>query len=272
MYSRLKSKLISNRMNIKKSTGLKEKGSTIERVLRVMSFISEHEGKCTQHELADAMSLPKLATGKLINQLKELGIVSENLNRKIIAGPEFRQLSLSVIRNRVFSSQRISILEQLAQEIGETCGISVPNGIDMLYLERVQTNWPLQISLPVGSFVPLTATASGKLHLANLSAEGRQVILDNIALDVFTEHTIVDRLKLEQELANIRELGYGRDNNEFIDGMAAVSVPIACDGLLFGYLFCHSPVIRHSLVDLEAFIPKMQKAANDIMSVMLKGE
>ncbi|WP_231897545.1 IclR family transcriptional regulator [Vibrio rumoiensis] len=259
-------------MNMKKTTVSKEKGSTIERVLRVMSYLSCHEGEFTTNELADKMDLPKLAMGKLVHQLKALGILNENLNRKIIAGPEFHQLSLEVIRNSVFSSQRINILEKLASEIGETCGISVPNGIDMLYLERVQTNWPLQVSLPVGSYVPMTATASGKLHLANLSQEVRQVILDNIALDVFTEHTIVDKLELEKELSIIAQLGYGRDNNEFIDGMAAVSVPISSSGLLFGYLFCHSPVIRHSLSDLEVFIPKMQEAADDIMSVMLNEE
>lgn len=259
-------------MSTSKPITRKEKGSTIERVLRILSFISEHEGQYDQNELAEAMDLPKLATAKLLAQLKDLGILRENMLRKVIAGPEFRQMALAVLRNKVFESQRLKVLERLSALIGETCGISVPNGIEMLYFERVQSNWPLQISLPVGSSVPLAATASGKLYLATLPDSVRRVILDNIALEVFTEHTLVDKVQLEQELAAIRELGYGRDNGEFIDGMAAVSVPIARDGLLLGFLFCHSPVVRHSLLDLETFVPLMQEAADEIMAMMLTGD
>ncbi len=256
-------------MSTTKPITRKEKGSTIERVLRILSFISEHQGQYDQNELAEAMDLPKPATAKLLVQLKELGILRENMLRKVIAGPEFRQMALAVLRNKVFESQRLTVLERLSAQIGETCGISVPNGIEMLYFERVQTNWPLQISLPVGSSVPLAATASGKLYLATLPDGVRRVILDNIALEVFTEHTLIDKVKLEQELTAIRELGYGRDNGEFIDGMAAVSVPIARDGLLLGFLFCHSPVVRHPLLDLETFVPLMQEAADEIMAIML---
>ncbi|QUJ69998.1 IclR family transcriptional regulator (plasmid) [Photobacterium sp. GJ3] len=256
-------------MTTNKPAARKEKGSTIERVLQILSFISEHEGQYDQHELAEAMDLPKLAIGKLVAQLKTLGILRENMLRKIIAGPEFRQMALAVLRNKVFASQRTAVLEKLSAQIGETCGVSVPNGIEMLYFERVQTNWPLQINLPVGSSVPLAATASGKLYLATLPDHVRQVILDNIALEVFTAHTLVEKAQLEQELKTVRALGYGRDNGEFIDGMAAVSVPIARDGLTLGYLFCHSPMVRQSLMDLESHLPAMREAAEEMMDLML---
>ena len=47
-----------------------------------------------------------------------------------------------------------AILRQLSEAIGETCGLAIPDGLDMLYFDRVQTNWPLQINLPIGSHTP----------------------------------------------------------------------------------------------------------------------
>ena len=37
----------------------------------------------------------------------------------------------------------------------------------MLYIDRVEAQWPLRLSLDVGSHVPLHCTASGKLLLAD---------------------------------------------------------------------------------------------------------
>ncbi|ELL0574080.1 IclR family transcriptional regulator [Vibrio fluvialis] len=246
----------------------REKGSTIERVLQMLAFIAQHDGQYDRQQLASAMGLPELATGKLLTQLNELGMISENLLRKVVAGPQLQQVALAVLRNDVFARQRLTVLEALANEIGETCGISIPSGIDMLYLEKVQTNWPLQINLPEGSRVPLAATASGKLYLATLPQSARRVIMDNLALEVFTQQTLVDKTALAQELDAIAQLGYGRDNGEFIDGMVAVSVPIHCGEHLFGYLFCHCPQVRHSLEELEVYLPQLRRAAAEIGALM----
>ena len=82
--------------------------------------------------------------------------------------------------------------EQLTEEIGETCGIAVPNGSEMVYYDRVQSDWPLQLHLQVGSHTPSWCTASGKLYLSSLPKERRQGIIGRLPLTQYTRNTIVD--------------------------------------------------------------------------------
>ncbi len=78
--------------------------------------------------------------------------------------------------------QRQAILQGLAQQVDETCGISIPDGTNMIYYDRVQANWPLQIHLPIGSHVPIWGSASGKLYLARLPESILQRVLRNLPL------------------------------------------------------------------------------------------
>ena len=62
----------------------------------------------------------------------------------------------------------------------------------------------------------------------------------------------------------------GVDNEEFIAGMVACSVPILNpDGQYFASLFIHAPTVRKTLADLQTFVPEMQAAAREL-SLLLK--
>ena len=59
-------------------------------------------------------------------------------------------------------------MNALSSKIGETINLVVPDRLNMIYLDRVETNWPLRIQLPIGTQVPFHCTASGKLYLSTL--------------------------------------------------------------------------------------------------------
>jgi DNA-binding IclR family transcriptional regulator len=96
----------------------------------------------------------------------------------------------------------------------------------MIYLERVETDWPLRVQLPIGSRVPLHCTASGKLYLSSLNNDQLTLLLQALDTSAVTKNTISDFDALSIELSRIRNRGYAEDNEEFIDGMVAISVPV----------------------------------------------
>ena len=56
------------------------------------------------------------------------------------------------------------------------CSVSftaLPDREAMVYIERVQTEWPLRIQLPIGTRVPFHCTASGKMYLSTLERRYR---------------------------------------------------------------------------------------------------
>ena len=135
----------------------------------------------------------------------------------------------------------------------------------MVYYDRVQSDWPLQIDLQVGSHTPSWCTASGKLYLSSLPRDRRRRIIDKLPLMQYTRNTIVDTQILEAELEQIKVSRVGTDNQEFVDGMVACAVPINnSSGKLCACLFTHDPVIRKSFDELMAYTPVLESAAQNL--------
>ncbi|WP_240205217.1 IclR family transcriptional regulator [Vibrio sp. CyArs1] len=245
------------------------KGSTLDRVLQVLAIVAHSRGQLNRESIAEQLSMPIASANKLINQLIVLGHLQENIIGRVIAGPNLQSLSHDILKNQRFSEQRTSVLQRLADTIGETCGISVPNGIEMIYFERVNCNWPLQINLAEGSPVPIAASASGKLYLASLNTSIRENVVQHMGLTEYTPKTITNDGLFLEELSRIAEQGFGEDNEEFVDGMVAISVPIGSDALSFGYLFCHAPSFRTSLDKLKTHLPELRSAAQEILEFTL---
>jgi IclR family acetate operon transcriptional repressor len=243
----------------------REKGSSITRVLEIIEAISRSERPMSPAELAFSLDIPKPSIHRLLQQLEADGYVQINMRGLLVPGDRMHSIALGVLHSSRFKALRQAILKNLAQSIGETCGIAIPDGTEMIYYDRVQTNWPLRIHLPVGTHTPIWCTASGKLYLSSLPEERRQRIIGKLSLDKLARNTLTECKLLENELSKVQEYELGTDNEEFIDGMVACSVPIKDqDGKLFACLFTHAPVIRKSLDELLGFESLLRQAAIEL--------
>lgn len=79
-----------------------------------------------------------------------------------------------------WNAPRHAIPQSLVQRLGETCNLTMLDGAQVVYMDRVQAQWPLRLSFQPGSRVPAHASASGKLLLALLPARERQRILERL--------------------------------------------------------------------------------------------
>ena len=113
-----------------------------------------------------------------------------------------RRLALSSLRVR---TARLAVLGALAEEVGETCNLSVPEQEGMIYVDRVETHWPMRFQLPIGSTVPFHCTAAGKMFLSSLDEAELDKLLSAIELDSLARNTITDQDALKEELALIRK-------------------------------------------------------------------
>jgi DNA-binding IclR family transcriptional regulator len=160
------------------------------------------------------------------------------------------------------STARHAILSRLVEELGETCNITVLDGSQVLYLDRVESPWPLRVHLQSGSRVPLTCTASGKLFLARLPKLRRDRLLAQMRFERHTDRTLVDRADLEQELERIRRSGYAVDNEEFLAGLLCVAVPVIdARGRAIAAVAVQAPVARLPRERAETTLPALERAA-----------
>lgn len=243
----------------------REKGSAVSRVMQIVEAVARAERPPSPADLACQLNIPKPSIHRLLNQLEDDGFVQTNLRGLILPSAKMHSIAWGVLHTERFSAARRAILQELTEEIDETCGIAVPRGTEMVYYDRVQSDWPLQIDLQVGSHTPSWCTASGKLYLSSLPRERRRRIIDKLPLMQYTRNTIVDTQILEAELEQIKVSRVGTDNQEFVDGMVACAVPINdSSGKLCACLFTHAPVIRKSFDELMAYTPVLESAAQNL--------
>ena len=245
-------------------------GSTGDRLLRTLEAIADAERPLALAEIADALELPKATAHRLINLLEDRGFATRDpAEGRYVAGPVMHRLTRRLMQNRPLAAVRHTILEGMAAEVGEACNIVVLDGDGPLYIDRVDTAWPLRLQFEVGSRVPIHCTATGKLLLALQPARVRERIIRHAGLRAMTARTITDAAELEQALSRVRREQVATDDQEFLDEMVAIAVPIpAPEGPAIAALSVHAPVFRRSLEDLRAFLPQLRATAADLAGVI----
>ncbi len=251
----------------------RDKGTSFLRVFRILEVVIDANRPLTAAEISEGVGLPRPTTHRLCKMLLSERLLQYEIDgKRMFGGPRLFEFAGRVLSGSHLDLERRAILEDLAEEIGETCNISIPEGSRMIYAERVESHWPLRMQLPAGTAVPLHCTASGKLYLAQLEASQRHRIVGRLRLSKNTPFTLVDADKLESELEQIRKQGYATDKEEFIEGLVAVAVPI-CDpnGRFCAGLAVHAPVIRMTMEDALAQLPALRSAAQQIEKLIADG-
>jgi len=163
---------------------------------------------------------------------------------------------------------RHRILTQLSADSGETVNFVMPMEDGMTYVDRVDTNWPFRILLPIGSSVPFHCTASGKTYLASIRGDQRRRFLAGLTLDQHTENTHTSTATLETELKVIRRQGYALDDEEFFDNMYAIAVPVFdLQGRFHAALATHGPKQRFNKDQAMALVDRLKDYSAQITAL-----
>jgi DNA-binding IclR family transcriptional regulator len=240
------------------------------RLLLVLEEIARVGRPVTPTDANALIGLPKPTIHRLFATLEAEGFLQRDLDgRSYAAGQRLRQLATNVLSSLSVRTARLAVLNALAAEIGETCNVAVPDRDAMLYLERVETKWPLRIQLPVGSHVPFYCTASGKMYLSTLNGAHLQSYLGAAPRAARTAKTITDTSRLREEIDRTQERGYAQDDEEFMDGMIALAVPIHDDqGRMLSTLSFHAPTQRLTLEQARAHLPRLRQAAGEMTRLL----
>jgi DNA-binding IclR family transcriptional regulator len=247
------------------------KGSTVTRVLDILDAVADADRPMSPTEIADQLAIPKASVHRLCAALEEHGYLQTRLNgRGLQAGHRLNRLALGVLAAAPLQAQRRAILTTLSQDIGETCNIAVPDGAEMIYFDRAETHWPVRINLQIGSRVPACATAGGKMYLSSLSDSRRDRVIRNTRLKRYTANTLLSHSALKDELKATAERGYSMDNEEYIEGMVAMAVPVRDhQGRLYATLSFHAPCMRVPFSAVSDFLPQL-RAASEQLSALLE--
>lgn len=241
-------------------------GTAIQKAVRLMQVMLASDQPQPLTELADQLALPKPSVHRLISQLEEVGMIQRDFSgRGYTVGPTWLRLAVDALAVRARQPPVRAIMRRLVDTVQESCNLSILQEHEVLYIERVECDWPLRMQLHAGSRVPAHCTASGKLLLAFMSARNRRKLIGGLHLKRYTGSTITDADSLEAECKAIRERGISINNQEYHLGLIGVAVPVLRqDGTVVAALAIHAPSFRMSVETALSQVTLLKQAAAEI--------
>lgn len=227
------------------------------------------EGRAlTLAEVVTASGWPKPTVHRLLGQL-EAGawLAREPDGRRYAVAARLLRLAESALAGHALHGVRHAVLRQLVADLGESCNLTALSGAEVVYLDRIESAFPLQLNLRPGTRVPLHCSASGKLLLAHLPAQQRNALLDGLPLVRHTDTTLTSRESLEAQFKRIRKTGYAVDDEEFVEGLVCVAVPVPSaqpGGIARCAVALQAPAVRMTLAQAIERLPRLQEAAQAI--------
>lgn len=244
---------------------------TSMRALLILEILAKSDQPLTPTQINSELGLPKQTVHRLCSRLELDGFIfRDHTGKRFRHARRMREMASGILHGAYEQNLRHQILENLAHHVGETVNLVVATDKGMVYQDRVDTDWPLRIQLPIGSHVPFHCTASGKVFLASLTPQAGRKFVKNLELKGYTKNTFTSEEQLLENIRITRKSGFSVDQEEFMEGMVAIAVPIRREnGPFFGALALHGPRQRLSLEVLKSHLESLQVYAEKLAGAML---
>ena len=209
-----------------KATARRQVKSAV-RVLDILGALASSDQGLGFSHLARRLGLPKSSLHGLLAALTEYGYIAyDPTNRTYSIGLRLWEHGQAFPRQRNLLHEARRVMETIVHRINETVQLAMLDGVENVYLDKVDCSHPLRLQSEVGGRLPAHATGLGKVLLAELPPEEVRARFEGRSLAAFTPRTATSLASLQAELRVIGEQGFAVDDQEYTRGLRCVAVPV----------------------------------------------
>jgi DNA-binding IclR family transcriptional regulator len=215
---------------------------SLERAFAILDEVAQRPAGVTA--IAERVRLPKSTVARLLATLEDVDAVERFDGARWRIGPGVEALTAAVSPERSLISIARPFLVDLVAELGEDAGLGLPDGNEILYVDQVESDNPVQVRDWTGTRAPMHAVPSGLVLLAEWPEDAFDAYLSG-ELAALTRHTVTDPKALRSRLAEVRERGYAWGLEEFAEGIDSVAAPLRdARGKAIAAIHVHGPSYR----------------------------
>lgn len=196
-------------------------------ILTMLSVFCTNNHPMGITDLSNILLDGKSSIFQKIKVLEEMDFIEQDPHtRKYVLTTKLLELVNTSLRGYYERTNIHRYLKLIAEKTGECTYFGLRNKENLLvYVDRFASENAMSVYTNIGDIPLPHCTAHGKALLAFLTLEQIEELIKN-DLPRFTEHTIVDRARLMEELRKIRECGYSYDLEERVLGVRCVAAPV----------------------------------------------
>jgi DNA-binding IclR family transcriptional regulator len=179
----------------------------------------------TMSQISTRSGTPLSTTHRLVNELEENGLLERQPDRTYRLGVRLWELASKTpgaVGLREIAKRHLMAVHAKVRQHAQ---LGILEGRDVLFLERLSTREAVVNFTIIGGRLPLHASSSGLVLLANASAEIQESYLDS-ELEAYTDTTVARPRELRSLLAKIRKDGYVVGDGFLHPSARGIAVPV----------------------------------------------
>jgi len=242
---------------------------SVKKAFKILHLLADSSSSLGLSEIAKRLKIGKSTVHGITSALEELGVlVRDPLHKKFGLGYTLLELSRKSYRKFELRDIARPPMEKLVEKVGETVFLGIMNGDHITILEVVESNREMKITSPPGTRLPLLAAATGKVFLSLLEEGRAKEIVQKMGLKKYTPNSITDPRRFLKEVEEAKKRTYAIDDEEYMNGVRAVSAPIQVPFLPPAAIWVVG--FTSSLTDqkMEKVISEIRKTAQEISHSM----
>lgn len=209
--------------------GKKNSSGGVQSIKRAFAVIEllDARGELGIAEMSRALSLERSTVHRIVSTLRKMGYLSQNpVNSKYSNSFRFFEIGSDVVKRLGLRQQAAPFLRELSERTHEAVNLAILDGDKVIYIDKIESQSTIKVDLAVGKRFPPYCTGLGKALLAWLPEEKIAGIVGPSPFSRFTPHTLTDLVSLTEELKKIRKSGISFDNEEYVEGLLCIAVPV----------------------------------------------
>ena len=198
----------------------------LEKCFSILKHFAKSKQTLGISEISNQLGLNKSTVFNIIYTLKNLEVLEQLPDGKFHFGTLLYLLGNANGKKSELIQTVHPYLEKINQQTKLSAFLGIRSGQRAIIIDKVDTAHEIKISAEIGMRLPLLAGAGGKALLSQLSNPEIDQVLSANTLRKFTAKSCTDKKKFKKEVLNIRKEGIAFDDEEYIDGVVAFSVPL----------------------------------------------
>lgn len=224
------------------------------------------DGELGVSDVARRLGVAKSTAHRLLQTLLSRGFIEQDpVTGQYRLGIHLYDLGqLAQARNEARHAA-LPVLRQVARATGHTVNFAVPDGGDVVFVERMENVAGVHILGHVGRRLPAHCTSSGKA-IAAFNPEAAQSRID-AGFPPRVNRTIRTEADWQRTIQQVRRDGYAVSTNESFEGATSVAVPILSRRVAVASISVFGPT-ETIAPEIDRLVPLLKAAASRISKAL----
>ncbi|SHK68304.1 IclR family transcriptional regulator [Actinacidiphila paucisporea] len=236
---------------------------TVDRALSILPLLAE--GPASLEQVATRLDVHKSTALRLLRTLHDHGLVYRQQDQRYRLGARLFALAQQAVEALDIRGIAHPHLAALNERTGHTVHLAVYEQGEVVYIDKVESRYPVRMYSRIGRPVAITVAAVAKLLLADLPEPERRAVAEGLDYPRYTPRSTPDAAAFLAELARVRDQGWACDLGGHEESINCVGAPLhGPDGRVCAAMSVSAPNVVVTAEELLRLRPLILRTAEAI--------